>query len=322
MIETMPSLTVLDAYTCNPGDLSWSEFDALASCTYHDRSAKDEVVGRARDCELVLTNKTSLDAGILRALPRLRYIGILATGHNIVDVAAASERGIVVSNVPGYSTPSVAQTVFALLLELTHRVGHHAKTVREGRWTASADFCYWDGTLAELSGRTMGIYGYGAIGEAVAKIALAMEMRVIAFRRNWEKPALPGVERATAESLFREADVLTLHCPLSDSTRHLINAASLALMKPGAFLINTARGALVHDGDLAAALNGGQLAGAGLDVLSAEPPDSANPLLSARNCFITPHIGWATREARARLIATAAANARAFLAGSPQNVVR
>ena len=322
MIETMPSLTILDAHTCNPGDLSWSEFDAIASCTYHDRSARDEVIERAQDCELVLTNKTILDAGALRALPKLRYIGILATGHNIVDIAAAGERGIVVSNVPGYSTPSVAQAVFALLLELTHRVGHHAQTVREGRWTASTDFCYWDGTLAELSGRTMGIYGYGAIGEAVAKIALAMEMRVIAFRRTWEKPSLTGVERATAESIFREADVLSLHCPLSDSTRHLINAASLAVMKPGAFLINTARGALVHEEDLAGALNGGRIAGAGLDVISSEPPDSANPLLTARNCFITPHIGWATREARARLISTAAANVRAFLANSPQNVVR
>lgn len=317
----MPSLTVLDAYTCNPGDLSWSGLDALASCTYHDRSASSEIIERARDCEFVLTNKTVLNAATLRALPNLRYIGVLATGYNVVDVATAKELGIVVTNVPGYSTPSVAQTVFALLLELTHRVGHHAQTVREGRWAKSVDFCYWDGTLTELSGRTLGIYGYGTIGEAVAKIAMAMEMRVIAYRRNWKEQPLMGVECATSDSIFSESDVLTLHCPLTEITKDLINATNIAKMKSSAFLINTARGPLVHEADLAKALNDGRLAGAGLDVLSAEPPAADNPLQTARNCFITPHIAWASKEARARLIATATANVKAFIEGQPKNIV-
>lgn len=317
----MSSLTVLDAYTCNPGDLSWSGLDALASCTYHDRSASSEVIERARDCEFVLTNKTVLNGATLRALPKLKYIGVLATGYNVVDVATAKELGIVVSNVPGYSTPSVAQTVFALLLELTHRVGHHAQTVREGRWAKSVDFCYWDGTLTELNGRTLGIYGYGTIGEAVAKIALAMEMRVIAYRRNWKKQPLTGVECATSDSIFSESDVLTLHCPLTEITKDLINMTNITKMKPGAFLINTARGPLVHEADLAKALNDGRLAGAGLDVLSAEPPAADNPLQTARNCFITPHIAWASKEARARLIATATANVKAFIEGQPKNIV-
>lgn len=317
----MPSLTVLDAYTSNPGDLSWQALDALASCTYHDRSSSDEILERAGDCEFVLTNKTVLNGATLRALPKLKYIGVLATGYNVVDIATARELGIVVSNVPGYSTPSVAQTVFALLLELTHRVGHHAQTVREGRWAQSKDFCYWDGTLTELSGRTLGIYGYGTIGEAVAKIALALGMRVIAYRRAWKEQPIAGVEQATSASIFSESDVLSLHCPLTDSTKDLINTASIAKMKPGAFLINTARGPLVHEAELAKALNEDRLAGAGLDVLSTEPPAADNPLQTAKNCFITPHIAWASREARARLIATAAQNVKAFMAGSPENVV-
>lgn len=317
----MPSLTVLDAYTSNPGDLSWQALDALASSTYHDRSSSTEIIERAGDCEFVLTNKTVLNGATLRALPKLKYIGVLATGYNVVDIATARELGIVVSNVPGYSTPSVAQTVFALLLELTHRVGHHAQTVREGRWAQSKDFCYWDGTLTELSGRTLGIYGYGTIGEAVAKIGLALGMRVIAYRRTWKEQPIAGVECATSESIFSESDVLTLHCPLTDSTKDLINTASIAKMKPSAFLINTARGPLVHEAELAKALNDDRLAGAGLDVLSTEPPAADNPLQTAKNCFITPHIAWASREARARLIATAAQNVKAFMAGSPENVV-
>ncbi len=317
----MPSLTVLDAYTCNPGDLSWSALDAIASCTYHDRSAASDIIERAKDCEFVLTNKTVLNAATLHALPNLKYIGVLATGYNVVDIVTANELGIVVSNVPGYSTPSVAQTVFALLLELTHRVGHHAQTVREGRWAKSVDFSYWDGTLLELSGRTLGIYGYGTIGEAVAKIALAMEMRVIAYRRNWKEQPLAGVECATSESIFSESDVLTLHCPLTESTKNLINTASIAMMKPSAFLINTARGPLVHEAELTSALNDGRLAGAGLDVLSSEPPSADNPLQTAKNCFITPHIAWASKEARTRLMAMATENVKAFIAGKPQNVV-
>jgi glycerate dehydrogenase len=238
-----------------------------------------------------------------------------------VDIAAAKERGIVVTNVPGYGTPSVAQAVFALLLEVTNHVGHHARTVRDGRWSACADFCYWDGTLVELEGRTLGILGYGTIGERVAKIGLALGMRVIANRRTWKQEPLAGVEKASQEEVFAQSDVLSLHCPLTDDTKHLIRAETIAQMKPTAFLINTARGPLVNEQDLADALNGGRLAGAGLDVLSTEPPPEGNPLFTAKNCLITPHIAWASKEARARLIEIATENVRAFQRGTPVNQV-
>lgn len=314
-------LTILDAHTANPGDLSWAGLQNLASCTVHERTPSSEVLERAKDCELVLTNKTVLSGDAIRALPKLRYIGVLATGYNVVDIAAAQERGITVCNVPGYSTPSVAQTVFALLLELTHRTGHHAQTVREGRWSRCEDFCYWDGTLVELEGRTLGILGYGTIGERVAKIGLALGMKVIAHRRTWKTPPRAGVEPAGVEDIFPQSDVLSLHCPLTDATKEIICAANLARMKPTAFLINTARGPLIHEKDLADALNAGRLAGAGLDVLSTEPPDAANPLITAKNCFITPHIAWASKEARARLIEIATGNVQAFLQGQPVNRV-
>lgn len=314
-------LTILDAFTANPGDLSWAGLESLADCSFHDRTPASEVVARAQDAELIITNKTVLSGDAIRALPKLKYIGVLATGYNVVDIAAAKERGIIVTNVPGYSTPSVAQTVFALLLEFTHRVGHHAQTVREGRWSNCADFSYWDGTLIELSGRTLGILGYGTIGEAVAKIGLALGMRVIGNRRNWINPPIEGVTPVSQMDVFDQSDVLSLHCPLTESTKHLINTENIGRMKSTAFLINTARGPLVNEPDLAAALNEGRLAGAGLDVLSAEPPPADNPLLTAKNCFITPHIAWASKEARARLIETATANVEAFLGGAPRNVV-
>lgn len=314
-------LAILDAHTANPGDLDWSGLEALAECTFHDRTPASEVVARAQDCELLLTNKTVLSAEAIRALPKLRYIGVLATGYNVVDTAAAREKGIPVCNVPGYSTPSVAQTVFALILELTHRVGHHAQTVREGRWAASPDFCYWDGSLVELEGRTLGILGYGTIGEAVARIGLAMGMRVVANRRTWASEPIEGVEKVDFEKCLNISDVLTLHFPLTPSTSRIINQQTLSQMKPGAFLINTARGPLIDEAALAEALRQGVIAGAGLDVLSAEPPAADNPLFAAPNCFITPHIAWATREARQRLIQVATDNVRAFLAGEPQNVV-
>lgn len=315
------NLTILDAHTANPGDLSWADLQSLASCTLHERTPASDVLARAKDCELVLTNKTVLTGDAIRALPKLKYIGVLATGYNVVDVAAAKECGIVVSNVPGYGTPSVAQTTIALLLELTHRIGHHAQTVREGRWSQCADFSYWDGTLVELEGRTLGILGYGTIGEGVAKIALAMGMKVIANRRTWKEKPIPGVEPASQEEIFAQSDVLSLHCPLTDETKHLIRAENIARMKPTAFILNTARGPLIHEQDLADALNSGRLAGAGLDVLSAEPPKQDNSLISAKNCFITPHIAWASIEARSRLIAIATANVKAFLQGSPVNRV-
>jgi len=314
-------LAALDAFTANPGDLSWSDLESLADCTFYDRSASSEVLQRAADCELLLTNKTVLSGDTIRALPKLKYIGVLATGFNVVDIAAARERGITVTNVPGYSTPSVAQTVFALLLELTNRVGHHAQTVREGRWSRAKDFCYWDGSLVELSGLTMGIFGFGTIGQAVANIALALDMNVIAYRRKWPEELPAGIEVVHRDDIFERSDVISLHSPLTEDTRELINATTIADMKRSALLINTARGPLICEADLAEALNSGRIAGAGLDVLSSEPPAADNPLLTAKNCIITPHIAWATQASRARLIATATANLKAFLAGQSQNVV-
>ena len=314
-----PNIVVLDGHTLNPGDLDWHGIEALGALTVHIRTDDAEIVARAAGAEILLTNKTPVTAGTIAALPALRFIGVLATGTNVVDTAAAHARGIPVCNVPGYGTASVAQHVFALLLELTQQTGHHAQTVREGRWSACPDFCYWDLPLVELAGLTLGIVGYGSIGEAVARIASAFGMKVIASARRTR--AADGVEFVSTEEIFRRADVLTLHCPLTDETRGLVNAARIATMKPGAFLINTGRGPLIVEQDLADALNAGRLAGAALDVLSIEPPQSSNPLLSAKRCTITPHIAWATHSSRARLMEVVAANLRAFLAGKPQNVV-
>lgn len=317
-----PEIVVLDGHTLNPGDLSWRELEALGHCQVHDRTPPPQVVERAAGADLVLTNKTVLTREQIGACPRLRYIGVLATGYNIVDVDAARERQVPVTNVPTYGTRSVAQMTIALLLELTQRAGHHAQTVREGRWSRSPDFCYWDYPLIELDGLTLGIVGYGRIGQAVAEIARTLGMRVIAAassrRKQGSDSPLPMLE---LDDLFRTSDVVSLHCPLTPETRELVNERRLALMKPGAFLLNTSRGPLVKEAALAAALNEGRLAGAGLDVLAVEPPDPKNPLFSAKNCFITPHIAWATRAARARLMETAIANVKAFLAGTPQNVV-
>lgn len=314
-------IVLLDAHTANPGDLSWAPLEAIAACEIHPRTPVAETIARCADAEVVITNKAPLTREIIEALPRLRYIGVTATGFNIVDTAAARERGIVVTNVPGYSTPAVAQLVFALLLELTNNVGHHARTVRDGRWTACPDFCYWDHPLIELSGRTLGIVGYGDIGSAVARIALAFGMKVLAGKREWKNPPPDGVTPAGMDEIFSQSDAITLHCPLTDATRHLVCDRTLALMKPDAFLINTGRGPLVDEAALARALNDGRIAGAGLDVLSVEPPKDGSPLFSARNCLITPHIGWASREARVRLIHLVASNLQAFLNGSPVNVV-
>ena len=314
------NIVILDGYTANPGDLDWSAFQALGSCTIHDRSEPAEILDRARGADVILTNKVAIDAASIAALPDLRYIGVFATGYNIVDTAAARARGIPVCNVPEYSTPNVAQAVFALILELTNRTGHHADSVRAGRWSAAPDFCYWDFPLVELQGRTLGIVGYGRIGSAVARIARAFGMKVLAFRRSGG--ALDeGVHGADLATLFRESDVVTLHCPLTSENKGFIDAALLAQMKPGAFLINTARGPLIVERDLADALNAGRIAGAGLDVLSAEPPPPDNPLLTAKNCIVTPHIAWATREARGRLLQVAAENIRAWESGAPRNVV-
>jgi len=313
-------IVVLDGYTLNPGDLCWDELKALGATTIYDRSAAGETVTRAKEAEIVLTNKAVLSREVLAQLPKLKYIGVLATGYNVVDVEAARERGILVSPVPTYGTASVAQMVFAHLLNLTQRVAHHAQTVAEGRWSKSADWCYWDYPLVELAGQTMGIVGFGRIGQATARIALALGMSVLAYDAQAIAP-MDGVAGADLETLFRESDVVSLHCPLTPKTERLINRDRLALMRPSALLINTSRGGLVDEPALADALNRGQIAGAGLDVLSSEPPRPDNPLRTAKNCFITPHIAWATRTARQRLLSIVVHNLRTYLAGQPENVV-
>jgi glycerate dehydrogenase len=315
------NIVVLDGYTLNPGDLSWGELQSLGTCTVYDRSSPAEVLSRASGAEVVLTNKTILTEENIRQLTELRYIGVLATGYNIVDVAAAKEQGIPVTNVPTYGTRSVAQMTMALLLELTQHVGHHAQTVRDGRWTSSPDFCYWDFPLVELEGATMGLIGYGRIGRAVGELAAAFGMNILAH--DVSKPAeLPAHGQwADLDTLFRRSDVVSLHCPLTTDNREFVNRSRLALMKSSAFLLNTSRGPLIDESALADALDQGALAGAGLDVLSVEPPLPENPLLRANNCLITPHIAWATRSARARLMEVAVQNVRSFLAGQPRHVV-
>lgn len=312
-----PRIVILDGYTLNPGDLSWAGLAQLGELDVHERTPADLVVSRCQGATIVLTNKTVLKADSIRALPDLRFIGVLATGYNIVDVAVAAECGIPVANAPGYARASTAQMVFALLLELATRTGDHSRRVREGRWAAGPDFCFWDYPLHELAGRTIGIVGYGSIGKSVAVIARAFGMPVIVHSRS---PGA-GEENVALDDLFGRADVVTLHCPLTPQTQQLVSAARLARMKPGAFLINTGRGPLVDEAALADALNAGRIAGAGLDVLAQEPPAADNPLLSARNCIITPHIAWATLAARQRLMDITVANVQAFLAGRPQNLV-
>ncbi|UCC98930.1 MAG: D-2-hydroxyacid dehydrogenase [Phycisphaerales bacterium] len=314
-------IVVLDGYTLNPGDLSWEKLEAFGECAVYDRTAPEHIVERTGDAEIVLTNKAVLSADVIRRLTKLRYIGVLATGYNIVDVEAARERGVPVSNVPTYGTGSVAQMVFAHLLNLTQHVAYHARTVREGRWAACPDFCYWDMPLFELAGLTLGVVGFGRIGRATAELARAFGMKVIACDVTAPAVMPEGCRMVEQEEVFRQADVLSLHCPLTPQTERLVNAQRLATMKPTAFLINTSRGPLIDEQALADALDAGRLAGAGLDVLSEEPPARDNPLLKARNCFITPHIAWATRSARERLLRVAIDNVAAFIAGKPQNVV-
>ncbi|MCE5268202.1 MAG: D-2-hydroxyacid dehydrogenase [Planctomycetaceae bacterium] len=314
-------IVVLDGYALNPGDLSWGPLEALGSCRVYDRTAPNEVVARAEAAEIVLTNKTMLSRETIARLPRLRYIGVLATGYNIVDVDAARERGIPVTNVPDYATLSVVQMVFAHLLNLTLHVADHGRGVAAGRWTACPDFAYWDFPLVELAGLTLGVVGFGRIGRATAKAARTFGMDVVACTPPRATARPEHVRFVELEELFRQSDVVSLHCPLTPETRHLVNRERLSWMKPSAFLINTGRGPLVDEAALADALNSGRIAGAGLDVLSTEPPPADNPLLRAKNCCITPHVGWATAAARKRLVDTVAANVQAFRNGTPQNVV-
>ncbi|UCG50093.1 MAG: D-2-hydroxyacid dehydrogenase [Phycisphaerales bacterium] len=314
-------IVVLDGYTLNPGDLSWDGLHAIGQCAVYDRTTPSNIIAQSQDAEIVFTNKTVLDRATLLSLPKLRYIGVLATGYNIVDVRTARERNIVVTNIPAYGTRSVAQHAFALLLELVQRVGHHAETVRDGRWSACPDFCYWDYPLIELEGLTMGIVGVGRIGRAVAKLADAFGMNILAHDIQTPSIPPPCTKLVDLDTLFTQSDVVSLHCPLTPENHEFVNASRLAVMKRSAFLINTSRGQLINEEDLAAALNAGEIAGAGLDVLAVEPPRTDNPLLRAKNCCITPHLAWATRAARTRLMQIAVENLRAFLNGRSLNVV-
>ena len=317
----MTKIVILDAYGANPGDLSWDGLRELGELTVYERTRAEETVGRAAEADIVLTNKVVLGRREIEQLPRLRYIGVLATGYNVVDTVAAREHGVTVTNVPAYSTESVAQMVFAHLLTVTNRTEHYALQNRQGRWTASPDFCYWDTPLTELAGKTFGIVGLGNIGRRVAQIAQAfgMQVKALTSKRADELPA--GVKKVELRELLATVDVLSLHCPLTDTTRHLMNAQTLSLMKPTAILINTGRGPLVCDADVAEALQTGRLAAYCADVLTEEPPRSDNPLISLPNAYFTPHVAWATREARVRLLQVAIDNVRAFVEGSPQNVV-
>lgn len=313
-------IVVLDGFTLNPGDLNWNELRALGSCDIYERTAPGQLLERAAKAQVLLTNKTPITKAHLEQLSDLRYIGVLATGTNVVDIPAASARGIVVTNVPAYGTASVAQATLALLLELTNHAGHHSQTVRDGRWSKNPDWCYWDYPLVELAGLTMGIVGFGRIGAAVAKLAAAFGMKILAPTPN-SRPLPDWAEKVELDQLFRSSDVVSLHCPLTPETKNLVNTERLGLMKPTAFLLNTSRGGLVDEQALALALNTGRLAGAALDVLTTEPPPMNHPLFTARNCLITPHQAWATKAARARLMKMAVENLRAFASGTPRNLV-
>lgn len=315
-------IVVLDGYTLNPGDLSWEGLEKLGDVTVYDRTPANQVVERAKDAEIIFTNKTPLGEDLLAQLPTLKFIGVLATGYNIINTDVAKQKGIVVCNVPGYGTTSVVQLTFALLLELTQHVKHHSDAVRDGKWAKSIDWCFWDYPLIELAGKTIGIIGFGSIGEKVGDIATAFGMNIIGSKRHHSDQSQRANFRwAEIPELLKESDVVSIHCPLTPETQGLINKENLALMKPSAFLLNTSRGPIVVDQDLADALNTGVIAGAGIDVLSKEPPAADNPLFTAKNCLITPHIAWATIEARGRLMNITVQNLAAFMDGKPVNVV-
>jgi len=314
-------ITILDGYTLNPGDLSWAPLKALGECILYDRTPPEKVVERANAADILLINKVVLSGDAIRAMPILKYIGLLATGYDVVDVAAADDRGIVVTNVPTYGTDSVAQMVFAHLLNLCHHVTDHSDRVRQGAWSRSKDFCFWDFPLIELAGLTMGIVGLGRIGLATARLAAAFGMNILASDVTTPSCCPDTIQMVDLDILFQESDVISLHCPLTRDNHHLVNRDRLRLMKSTAFLINTSRGPLVDEVALVDALNNHALGGAGLDVLEKEPPDPDCPLFTARNCFITPHIAWATKSARERLLSVAVDNLKAFLNNTPQNVV-
>ena len=314
-------IVILDGFTANPGDLSWERLAALGELTVYERTTAQQTIERAAEAEIVLTNKVLLRRQEIEQLPKLRYIGVLATGYNVVDIDAACERGIVVTNVPAYSTESVVQMVFAHLLTVTNRTEHYARQNREGRWTSSPDFSYWDTRLTELAGKTFGIVGLGNIGSRVAAIANAFGMKVMAYTSKEASLLPPYIHKGMMAEVLEQSDVVSLHCPLTDNTHHLICRDTLKLMKPTAILINTGRGPLVCEEDVAEALNTGSLYAYCADVLSKEPAEASNPLLKCPTAYITPHIAWATEEARRRLVDVAVGNVCAFVGGTPQNVI-
>lgn len=314
-------IVVLDGYTLNPGDLDCSRLTSLGECTIYPRTLPEDVVNRSLNADILITNKVPITGDAINRLPNLKYIGVLATGYDIVDIEAAKKRNIPVTNVPTYGTKSVAQMTFAHILNLTQHVAHHSETVKQGRWSESKDFCYWDYPLIELAGLNLGIIGFGRIGQTVGRIALAFGMNVLIYGKTIPKKLPEGVEKVDLEDAFRLSDILSLHCPLTEETRHVVNKNTLNLMKRESFLINTARGALIDSEALAEALNSDQIAGAGLDVLETEPPQEDNPLLLAKNCYITPHIAWATKAARGRLLDEVVKNIKAFIDTKPRNVV-
>ena len=315
-------IVILDSYTENPGDLSWEGIARLGELTGYDRTAAEDVIRRIGDAEVVFTNKAPITREVIDACPSIRFISVLATGYNCVDYVYAKEKGIPVTNIPAYGTDSVGQFAIALLLEICHHIGHHSDTVHAGKWTNSPDFCYWDYPLIELAGKTMGIIGFGRIGQVVGRVAKALGMKVLAFSRS-ESESGKAIADAYVDldTLLRESDVVSLHCPLFPETEGIINRDTIAKMKDGAILINNSRGQLVVEQELADALNSGKLAAAGLDVVSVEPIRADNPLLSAKNCIITPHISWAAKEARERIMQMAEKNLQAYLDGAPINVV-
>ena len=321
--KLMKKIVVLDGYAMNPGDLTWDGLEQLGEVVIYDRSSEDEIVERAAGAEIILTNKVALPAHIIDALPTLKYIGVMATGYNMVDMDCAKKRNIIVTNVPGYSTPSVVQLTFSLLFELCYHTQRHSDAVIKGKWTASPDFCFWDYPLIELSGKTLGIIGFGSIGQKVADIGAAFGMSILAYSRTKTDQSHRKNFRwaEEQEELLSQADIVSLHCPLTPQTEHLINAQSLALIKPSAFIINTSRGGLIDAQALADALNEERIRGAGIDVLAIEPPPIDHPLFQAKNCLITPHIAWATKESRLRLLAVVIGNIKSFLSGQSVNVI-
>ena len=314
-------IVVLDGYAANPGDLNWEPLSELGSCTIYDRTAKKDVIERSKDADIILTNKVIFTRELMESLPNLKYIGVMATGYNTVDIEAAKEHNIVVTNIPAYSTNSVAQMVFSHILTITQNVQRHSDLVHQGKWSSNPDFCFWDSPLLELHGKTIGIVGLGSIGKAVARIALGFGMKVIAYTSKSKLQLSQEIKKAELDELFKQSDIVSLHCPLTADTRNMVNLERLKTMKESSILINTGRGPLINEEDLAYALKNKIIYAAGLDVMSKEPPLADNPLLKIDNCFITPHIAWASEAARSRLMDILIDNVKAFIAKKPINQV-